>query len=162
MRIEERAERLRKIRDILGDRRIGSQEMLIALLREQGLRITQATLARDLKRLNVGKIADGNGGYAYSLPDENRRNGSAQAGDPEFIVRGFLSLEFSGNLGVIKTLPGYANSIASGLDNLGLRELLGTIAGDDTILVVPRAGVGSGRFIRALVTRVPGIERRVG
>ena len=150
------------IRTILAERRVVSQSALRGLLEEKGYAITQATLSRDLKLLNVGKRRDSRGGYYYVLPPEA---GGLEGKDPELadlLLRGLSSVEFSGKLGVIRTLPGYANSVASGMDSLGITEILGTIAGDDTILVIPRDGVNRQRLIRALVARIPGIKEKLG
>ena len=73
-------------------------------------------------------------------------------------MRGWLSIEFSGNIGVIKTLPGHANSVAIALDNLYLDEVLGTVAGDDTILAVLREAADSSAFLQHLAERVPEIS----
>ena len=161
MKIEERAARLSTIKTILGEIRVNSQSAFLDLLDKRGYSITQATLSRDLKRLNVGKRPDGKGGYFYVPPPEGKGAEGPESDLVGSLLRGFLFMEFSGNLGVIRTLPGYANSVAYGLDNLGLGEILGTIAGDDTILLIPRDGITRRRLIRALVTRIPGIKDKV-
>lgn len=153
MNREERSVRRRVIRDVLERSRVESQEELLELLEKRGYRITQATLSRELKSLSAGKVPDDAGGYRYAL-----RNRLAETPDAEvdrMVARGFLWMGFSGSNGLIKTLPGFASSIASALDGLGLGEILGTIAGDDTILVVPRDGVPRADLVRALVNRVP-------
>jgi transcriptional regulator of arginine metabolism len=159
MRIDERADRLNAIRAILASRKVGGQKTLLKLLEQSGFRITQATLSRDLKLLNIGKRPDGEGGYRLSIPQGQEEG---QPVDSQLILRGFLSIEFSENLGVIKTLPGYANGIAYGLDRLEMGEILGTVAGDDTILVVKREGVSRQGLIRALIARLPAIRDRIG
>ena len=161
MKIEERAARLSAIKTILGEIRVVSQSAFLDLLDKRGYSITQATLSRDLKQLNVGKRPDGKGGYFYVLPPAGKGAGDSESDLVSSLLRGFLFMEFSGNLGVIRTLPGYSNSVAYGLDNLGLGEILGTIAGDDTILLIPRDGITRRRLIRALVTRIPGIKDKV-
>jgi transcriptional regulator of arginine metabolism len=161
MKIEERAARLSAIKSILSETRVSSQSALVNLLDSKGYSVTQATLSRDLKRLNVGKRPDGKGGYFYVLPPEAKGMESREPDFADSLLRGFLFMEFSGNLGVIRTLPGYANSVAYGLDNLGLGEILGTIAGDDTILLIPRDGVTRRRLIRALVSSIPGIKEKL-
>ncbi len=161
MKIEERAARLSTIKTILGEIRVNSQSAFLDLLDKRGYSITQATLSRDLKQLNAGKRPDGKGGYFYVLPPEGKGAVGSDSDLVGSLSHGFLFMEFSGNLGVIRTLPGYANSVAYGLDNLGLGEILGTIAGDDTILLIPRDGITRRRLIRALVTRIPGIKEKV-
>jgi transcriptional regulator of arginine metabolism len=147
--------RLDAIRRVIAGTAVDSQERLTALLRREGFAVTQATLSRDLKRLGIGKAPSADGGYVYVLGEDEAKPGSDAIYVQDF-TRGFLSLEFSGSFGVMRTLPGHANSVASALDHLRVREILGTIAGDDTILVVPRDGVGPARVARALRGRIPG------
>jgi transcriptional regulator of arginine metabolism len=134
---------------------VGSQERLTALLRREGYAVTQATLSRDLKSLGIGKAPSNDGGYTYILSEGEVKPGSGATFIQDF-TRGFLSIEFSGSLGLIRTLPGHASSVASALDNLRIREVLGTIAGDDTVLVVARNGVSPARLTRAVGARIPG------
>ena len=111
---DERAQRLRAIRSILGRHRIGSQAALLEALREAGFRVTQATLSRDLRSLDLVRRADGGGGYLYTLADHPPGSAGSGTDDPGLIMRGLRSIEFSGALGVVKTLPGHASGIASG------------------------------------------------
>jgi transcriptional regulator of arginine metabolism len=148
-----KSERLSAVRRIIAHGAVGSQEALIALLRREGFVATQATLSRDLKRLGIGKAPRPDGGYTYALSSED----PAPATDQSFIqdfTRGFLSVEFSGPLGLIRTLPGHANTVAAALDHMRVSEVLGTIAGDDTILVVPRNGVSPSRLLKAMNRRI--------
>jgi transcriptional regulator of arginine metabolism len=147
--------RLAAIRQIVSGAAVDSQERLIELLRRQGFEATQATLSRDLKRLGIGKAPNPAGGYTYVLSEPEIRSDATYVQD---FTRGFLTIEFSGPLGLIRTLPGHASSVASALDHLGVHEVLGTIAGDDTILVVPRNGVAPARLVRAIGGRIPGFE----
>ena len=129
-----KTERLNAICRILQAADISSQEELLKRLNQEGFSVTQATLSRDIRSLKVIKVLGANGSYAYKLP-------SPQAPDitkDEALRPG--RIEFSGNLAVIKTRPGYAMGLASDIDDQAPREILGTIAGDDTILVIPREG----------------------
>jgi transcriptional regulator of arginine metabolism len=153
----DRSIRLARLRHLIETRRVNSQEMLLHLLEKEGFRVTQATLSRDLKYLKVGKVPDGRGAYHYTFSDGSSKVGSDKSLVEDF-QRGFISLEFSGNQGLIKTLPGHASTVAFALDNLSVREVLGTIAGDDTILVVPRDGVSRPQLFAALCRRIPGLE----
>lgn len=153
----DRSVRLARLRHIIEGRRINSQERLLQHLAEEGFKVTQATLSRDLKYLKVGKIPDGRGGYIYTFSDQSSKVGSDQSLVEDF-RRGYISIEFSGNQGVVKTLPGHASSVAFAIDNLNIREVLGTIAGDDTILVIPRDRVSRSELFRALQERIPGLE----
>ncbi len=153
----ERSIRLGRLRQIIQTRSVDSQERLLEILAEEGIVVTQATLSRDLQALKIGKLPDGRGGYLYAFSDGESKAGSDKSLIDDF-RRGFLSLEFSGSQALVKTLPGHANSVAFALDNLGLREVLGTIAGDDTLLIVPRDGVGRKALLAALQARIPGLE----
>jgi transcriptional regulator of arginine metabolism len=157
----ERSVRLARLRNIIETRKINSQEVLLAFLSEEGFKVTQATLSRDLKYLKVGKIPDGRGGYIYTFSDSSSKVGSDEGLVGDF-RRGFISIEFSGAQGVVKTLPGHASTVAFAIDNLNIREVLGTIAGNDTILLIPRDGVTRSRLWKALQERIPGLEEESG
>lgn len=135
-----RDNRLRAIRKIISESRVSSQDHLLHKLEDEGVTITQATLSRDLKVLKVGKVPDAGGGYYYVLSETE---GESLRGYIEDFKRGYLSLAFSHNLGVVKTLAGHADTVAIALDRLDLKEILGTIAGDDTILVILKDGESS-------------------
>jgi transcriptional regulator of arginine metabolism len=133
--------RLHVITEILRSSVVGSQEELLQLLSERGLTVTQATLSRDLKVLKVSKTPLANGTYKYVLPSVTKTV-SPTGNLSTFTSHGaVISIEFSGHLAVVKTKPGYASAIAWDIDNKGAAEILGTIAGDDTILIIPREGV---------------------
>jgi transcriptional regulator of arginine metabolism len=136
---------------------VDSQETLTELLRREGYPVTQATLSRDLQRLGIGKAPRPEGGSTYVLPEAEVHAGSTATHVQDF-TRGFLSIEFSGAFGVMRTLPGHASSVAAALDNLRIPEILGTIAGDDTILVLPRSGVAPARLVKAVAARIPGFK----
>ena len=133
-----------------------SQERLIGLLRREGFAATQATLSRDLSFLGIAKVPKPGGGYMYALPDGLPPAAPAGSLVQDF-ARGFVSLAFSGSFGLIRTHPGHAASVASALDRLGIEAVLGTIAGDDTILVVPRDGVSRAGMLKGLRERLPGL-----
>ena len=141
--------RLEAIKMIISGKEVGSQEEVLNELRKEGFTITQATLSRDLKQLKVAKAASMNGKYVYVLPNETmyRRSHKPLSAGEMLSNPGFLSINFSGNLGVIKTRPGYASSIAYNIDNSNVPEILGTIAGDDTIIIVLREGVDHNALI---------------
>lgn len=151
-----RGARLAAIRRIVAETAVDSQERLTALLRRQGFAVTQATLSRDLKRLGIGKAPSADGGYTYISSEAEVKTGSDATYVQDFL-RGFLSIDFSGILGLMRTLPGHASSVASALDNLRIPEVLGTVAGDDTVLVVPRNGVAPARLMKAVRARIPGV-----
>jgi transcriptional regulator of arginine metabolism len=153
-----RTERLLTIRNLITSQKISSQEELLILLEEQGLNYTQATLSRDLKFLKVNKIADPAKGYIYELPDQHIiQNDAAES----YAAQGFISIQFANHLGVIKTLPGYAPSIASLIDRHNPFEIIGTIAGDDTILIIPHDNVSEKDVINTLVLIIPELKDKL-
>ncbi len=150
-------DRLETLRMIISSREMGNQEELLAALREEGFVVTQATLSRDLKQLKVAKAATMRGNYVYVLPNVTMyKRVSTPAQIKEMMqVPGFLSIHFSGNMGVIKTRPGYASSIAYNIDASNIPYILGTIAGDDTIFIVVREGVHQKDVVGALSSVMP-------
>ena len=141
--------RLQLISEILRSNVVSSQDELMKLLTESECTVTQATLSRDLKQLKVAKTPLSNGTYKYILPPVNQYVDTTGVAN-YFSSGAILSLEFSGSLAVIKTKPGYASAIAWDIDNEAKHEVLGTIAGDDTILLVPREGVSHVAIIKML------------
>lgn len=152
--MRERAERLKAVRKIIKTHRITSQEMLLTHLRNEGFGVTQATLSRDLKLLKVGKVSEGSNGYYYTLPTEEelRESETNYVAD---LRRGFISIEFSGNLAILRTITGHADTVGIALDNLGMEDILGTVAGDDTVLIVLREGATGESVTAQLAERVP-------
>ncbi|MFW3173052.1 arginine repressor [Geodermatophilus sp. CPCC 206100] len=159
-----RSARQARIRELIEDRPVTSQSQLAALLAESGIEVTQATLSRDLEELGAVKLRGSDGAPAsYVLPPENAPLRPAQAA-PARLIRLLADLltsaEGSANLAVVRTPPGAAQFLASALDKVGLPDVLGTIAGDDTLLVVSRAPDGgpalAGR-LRALAERSPAV-----
>ncbi len=153
-------DRLEAIRMIISSQELGSQEELLAALKREGFTLTQATLSRDLKQLKVAKAATMRGNYVYVLPNDTmyKRVGTPHSVREMLQVPGFVNINFSGNIGVIKTRPGYASSIAYNIDNSNIEEILGTIAGDDTILIIIRQGVPTQHIVDALSEVVPNMK----
>lgn len=156
-----KTQRLNAIIQIITNSKVGSQEDLLNLLEKDGFSTTQATLSRDLKSLKVAKQPDQDGGYVYVLPESGAEQAEDEPSFDEFPLSGLLSMEFSGNLAVIKTRPGFANGLGSVIDNHGPYEILGTIAGDDTILVISREGISNEEVINALALLIPGLRNKV-
>ena len=152
--------RLATLRKIVATQRTDSQEKLIKSLKTEGFSVTQATLSRDLKLINVGKVPNGKGGYLYTFVNSNTKAGS-DANLVDDFMKGFLFIEFSGYLGLIKTIPGHASSVAFALDNLDIPEILGTVAGDDTILIVPRDGMARHEIVAGLKNKIPGFKEKM-
>lgn len=153
-----RTERLLAIKNIIATRKVSSQEELLSLLDKKGMNYTQATLSRDLKFLKVNKISDPEKGYIYELPDQHTISNEVAE---TYAAQGFVSIQFANKMGVIKTLPGYANSIASLIDRVGPFEILGTIAGDDTILLIPQENVTEKDIINSLILIIPELKNKI-
>lgn len=136
--MKRKASRLDAIKLIISSKEVGCQEELLTMLMEEGFELTQATLSRDLKQLKVAKAATMNGKYIYVLPNDimYKRSSNDRTVQEMMVNTGFVSLQFSGNMAVIKTRPGYASSMAYDIDNQETTDILGTIAGDDTILLI--------------------------
>ena len=155
--MKERRTRLSVLKELIRNKKIDSQDMLLELLKAQGYTVTQATLSRDLKALKVGKVSDGWSGYYYTLPEDELINETERSYIQD-VRRGIISIEFSGNFGVIKTRPGHANSVGVALDALSLPEILGTVAGDDTIFVILREGMTKEDLLETFNTRIPEVD----
>ena len=155
--MKERQSRLKAIKTLIKNNTIESQDDLLALLLKEGYDVTQATLSRDLKLLKVGKVPDGQNGYIYALPgvDENAESEAIYVQD---FLRGYISIDWSGNIVVIKTFPGHANTVCNAIDNLNLNEILGTVAGDNCMFACLREGVTGRQFMDKLKKLIPGIE----
>ncbi len=152
-----RDDRLDTLRMIISSRTMRSQEELLVALREEGFTLTQATLSRDLKMLKVVKASGNDGNYVYVLPNITmyKRVSTPSHVKEMMKVPGFLSISFAGNMGVIKTRPGYASSIAYNIDNHHVPYILGTIAGDDTIFIVIKENTDEHDVVAALSKVVP-------
>lgn len=158
--MKEKNQRLEALRLIISSQQLGSQEELLSALQKEGFKLTQATLSRDLKQLKVAKAASMSGNYVYVLPNETmyKRVSTPNSVREMMKVPGFVSINFSGNMGVIKTRPGYASSIAWNIDNSDIPEIIGTIAGDDTIFIVIKEGVRAQEVVEALSDVVPNMR----
>jgi len=117
-------------------RRILSQDQLRRLLATQGIDVTQATLSRDIRELRLAKVTEADGSSHYAEPAEG---GVLQPAFEQLVPALLVSIEAVGNLLVLRTPPASASPLASALDRQGWDEVAGTVAGDDTILVVTRS-----------------------
>ena len=153
--------RLETLKVLISSMELSSQEEVLHALKKEGFTLTQATLSRDLKQLKVAKAASMSGKYVYVLPNDTmyRRVSTPKQISEMLSTPGFISINFSGNIGVIKTRPGYASSIAYNIDNSDIPEILGTIAGDDTILIIIREGSDESNIISSLGAVVPITDR---
>ncbi len=151
--------RIETLKMLISSKELGSQEEVLQALQNEGFSLTQATLSRDLKQLKVAKAASMNGKYVYVLPNETmyKRVHKHTTARDMLETPGFISLNFSGNMGVIKTRPGYASAIAYNIDNSHIPEILGTIAGDDTIFIVIKDGTHPNEIMESLGEIIPTI-----
>ena len=150
--MKQKNDRLEVLRLIISSRQLGSQEELLKALREEGFFVTQATLSRDLKQLKVAKASTMKGTYVYVLPNDTmyQRVGNLSSAREMMQRNGVLGVKFSGNMCVIKTRPGYASSIASNIDQADVPEVLGTVAGYDSILMVMAEGATKEELMASL------------
>ena len=144
--------RMETLKMLISSQELSSQEEVLKALQKEGYKLTQATLSRDLKQLKVAKAASMNGKYVYVLPNETmyKRVPTPRMASEMLRIPGYRSINFSGNMGVIRTRPGYASSIAYNIDNGHIDEILGTIAGDDTIFCLAREPLTGADLARRL------------
>ncbi len=123
-----------KIREIISNNDIDTQDELVECLKNAGYNVTQATVSRDIKELHLVKVPMMDGRYKYSLPADQRFNPLQKL--KRSLMDSFVSIDRSENMIVMKTLPGNANAVGALIDNLDWNEIMGTICGDDTILII--------------------------
>ncbi|MDD7968901.1 arginine repressor [Actinomycetospora lemnae] len=161
--VTSRASRQARVVALLTEREVHSQAELAALLASEGVEVTQATLSRDLDELGAVKLRGADGGVGrYVVPDDGSPVRGVTGGTDRLsrlLAELLVSADHSGNLAVLRTPPGGAHYLASALDRAALAEVVGTIAGDDTVLVVAREpldGAGLAARLRTLGTRTTG------
>ena len=160
--MKNRTKRQLAIKQSILSGRISCQDELLHLMKDQGFELTQATLSRDLKILKVAKVSDQALGYVYVIPEGMNNENHRENTRINFLADGFRDLQFSGNLAVMRTMPGYASSLAAVIDNSEPYEIIGTIAGDDTILIIMREGITNSDLINSLILIMPKLEDKLG
>ncbi|MFD2762321.1 transcriptional regulator AhrC/ArgR [Lentibacillus juripiscarius] len=125
-----------KIRELITEKEIETQDELADQLKSAGYDVTQATVSRDIKELHLVKVPSFNGSYKYSLPADNRFNPLDKL--KRLIRDAFVKMEYTSHFIVLKTLPGNAHALGVLIDNLEWDEIMGTICGDDTCLIICR------------------------
>jgi transcriptional regulator of arginine metabolism len=143
------------IRELVRRHAVGSQEELRQLLLKRGADVTQSTLSRDLRELRLARIPGPDGAVRYAVPDAPQDDSRTPALEG-LLPQLFVSVDGVSELILLRTLPGGAQAIAEAVDNREWPELLGTIAGDDTILMICR----SARAREKLVRRIRQMARR--
>ncbi len=140
-----RGDRHAALTELVATFRVTAQSELVDLLADRGIDVTQATVSRDLEQLGIGKLRGADGVVSYVLPD---RTGLAQ------LLRQFVTdISSSGNLAVLRTPPAAASTVASAIDAAGVPDVLATLQGDDTVLVVSREPA-TGRDVAANLARL--------
>ena len=152
--MNQKTHRLSVIRKIIRSEYISSQDELIERLEESGVSITQSTLSRDLSFMPVAKIPHKEKGYVYVLPNSSRND----IGVSTNLSDNITDIAFSGNMCVITTKPGYASAISVPIDSRGIYEILGTIAGDNTILLILREGFDMDMLMEQLCALFPTLK----
>ena len=138
------------VRELVQSHRVTSQEQLRELLEHRGFDVTQATLSRDIRELKLIKVHDPEGGTHYTLPPESWDNAPALT---RLLPALYLGSEGTGNLLVVKTMVGGAQAVAEAIDWEEWPEVLGTLAGDDTILLILRDATQLGSVQKRLEER---------
>lgn len=138
-----------KIREILLNQEIETQDDLVDALRDSGFPVTQATVSRDIKELQLIKTPMDDGRYKYALPSEKSFNHSVRL--KRALTDHFVNIDYTDNLIVVKCMPGTANTIGALIDNLEWSEVMGTICGDDTILMICRSKEQSQSVVNQIV-----------
>lgn len=156
--MKNKVKRIAAIKEIISTTEVGSQEELLQSLAKRGFELTQGTLSRDMKQLKVVKTTNSSGMYVYKLPVQQEME--------EEVVRTrtthdsvLVSLDFSSNIVVIHTRPGYASSMAYEIDVQANDVILGTVAGDDTIIAVKREELSQQDVIDALSRFIPSLKK---
>jgi len=151
--MKDKVKRLSTIKEIITESLISNQEDLLRVLSLRGYDLTQATLSRDLKHLKVIKAPIASGKYIYKLPDTGKleeRNIPANMA---------VSIHFSGNIVVLHTRLGHASSLAYEIDARGREVILGTVAGEDTIIAVARENISREVVIQHFSTFIPNLVK---
>lgn len=143
-------DRHRLITRILNDFNIEKQEDFVDILRKQGVEVTQATISRDIKELNLLKVPNGKGGYFYSLPKESEQE--IQQRIMRLLKNGCISIEMMDKMIMIKTLPGNAAALASLLEKYYKNQLFGLLNDDDGILLIVRSQADGLKIYQKLET----------
>lgn len=135
-----KAQRQHLVAKLLGSHAVTSQEQLVSLLADEGAAATQATVSRDLDELGAIKVRAGGGEPVYAIPDLPKDQRAPHDLLRRALTDWVVEIASSGNLVVLRTPPGTANVVGAALDRCALPEVLGTVAGDDTVLVIAAEG----------------------
>ena len=131
-----KSERQGRIIELISKYEIETQEEMMTYLQNEGFKVTQATVSRDLKELKLTKTLTARGTYRYAVSNPARHRGNLKLNHA--MVDSIVHIDYAMNNVIIKTYPGLANAVAVGIDSMNLQQILGCVAGDDTIMVVSR------------------------
>jgi|SRR5690625_1705792 len=126
-----------KIRELITEKEIETQDELVYQLKKAGYKVTQATVSRDIKELQLVKVTSANNKSTYSLPADQRFNPLEKL--KRLIMDVFVKIDSTSHFVLLKTLPGNAQAVGALIDNLDWEEIMGTICGDDTCLIICRS-----------------------
>lgn len=146
-----------KILELVRTREVETQEMLVDLLEKEGFPVTQATVSRDIRLLNLTKVPTGDGRQKYVVMDMGE--GNVDEKYIRMLREGFVSMEKAQNILVVKTVSGMAMAVAAALDSLNLPEVVGCIAGDDTIMAAARCAEDTGILMRRIQRMIAGQDQ---
>lgn len=150
-----KSQRQAKIMEIISNRNVETQEQLLSLLTEEGFRATQATISRDIKELRIVKELTNMGTYRYTTA-ANESGGTFSARLNTIFRECVTGFDYAQNIIVIRTLPGLASAAGSAIDSMDMNKIVGTLAGDDTVMVVMRDNNAAAAFcgeIKNLINR---------
>lgn len=155
--MSKKSERLDVIRNLIVSEQISSQDELLSWLKRVGIEATQSTLSRDIKELRAIKVPDAERGYIYLLP-ETLQGEQPQNKVSSSVVDNMRYIDFSGNIVVVRTKAGYAKAAGVIIDNEEYSDVLGTLAGDDTLFILLAEGVNPLEFLHSLDAIHPNIK----
>lgn len=138
-------QRQAKIMEIISNRNVETQEQLLSLLEQEGFRATQATISRDIKELRIVKELTNLGIYRYAAA-ANESSGTFSARLNTIFRECVTGFDYAQNIIVIRTLPGLASAAGSAIDSMNMNKIVGTLAGDDTVMVVMRDNNAAAAF----------------
>jgi len=155
-KLKNKIKRFAAIKEIISTNTVSCQEDLLQLLDERGFQLTQATLSRDLKQMKVAKTPDVSGEYIYKLPNELKSSEEHNI----YLANSLTTIDFSGNNVVLHTRSGYASSLAYEIDERIPSVIIGTVAGEDTIIGVIKEGLTKKEVFDALASFIPTLKGR--
>lgn len=147
-------DRHRRIRELIRDNEIETQDELAKLLNAEGFSVTQATVSRDIRQMSLNKIPKKNGGFKYALLSSSEIVLSDKY--IRVLKDGFVSMETAQNILVVKTVAGMAMAVAAAIDAMNLERIVGSIAGDDTIMMAIKTSEDAEKVYEEIMSVIEG------